>query len=107
MRLRYTPQAYHDLRSIKDYIANDLSSPAAALRITEEIMSRCTLLLEQPYLGASLAAKICRKTDLRYLVCGRRLLFYRLDGDVVSIVRILDGRSDYLLILFGDKNAGK
>jgi plasmid stabilization system protein ParE len=42
------------------------------------------------------------KTDYRYLVCGNYLIFYKIEGDAVSVYRVLNGSSsrDYLPILF-------
>ena len=44
-----------------------------------------------------------RDTDLRFLVCNNHLAFYRIDGNYISIIRILDGRTNYMKVLFSDK----
>lgn len=99
MRLRYTPQAQNDLRGIRAYLAKELQNPAAGRRATARITKSCGLLKEQPLLGLSLAEKIRKSTALRYLIQGSYLIFYRVDPDAVSIIRILDGRTDYLRFL--------
>jgi plasmid stabilization system protein ParE len=43
------------------------------------------------------------KTDYRYLVCGNYLIFYKIEGDAVSVYRVLNGSRDYLPILFTDE----
>ncbi len=44
------------------------------------------------------------QTDLRMLSCENWIAVYRIepDSDMVSIARIIDGRQDYMRILFGE-----
>ena len=48
-----------------------------------------------------LSEKIERETPLRFLISGSHLAFYRVDGAEIYVTRILDGRSNYLHVLFG------
>jgi len=53
-------------------------------------------------MGAALNSRFDVDSDLRFLVVSKQLIFYQIvDDDLISIVRILDGRRDYLPILFG------
>ncbi len=102
MKLRYTPEAIDDLREITGYIKNVLKSPSAAKRIGTTILDSCSILKSQPKAGYSVKAKVGLDTDLRVLVCEKYLIFYRIEKQAVSIARILDGRQDYLQLLFGE-----
>lgn len=102
MRLQYTPEARADLRAIQQYIGEELSNPAAAQRIITHILKNCALLKAQPHLGIRLEKKTGRESDLYYLIVGKQLVFYRFDADAVSVIRILDGRTNYLQVLFHD-----
>ncbi len=102
MNIRYTPEALRDLLEMKEYIAGTLQNPKAAARITKEILDSCGQLKRFPEMGMSLDARTGTQTGLRCLRCGKRIAFYRIDGETVSVARILDGRQDYLRILFGD-----
>ncbi len=104
MRIRYTPEAIRDLQEMRRYITQTLHNPAAANRIAKAILDACAALKQQPQMGTSLESKIGQSTDLRYLICEKRITFYRIDGEVLSIARIIDGRQDYLHILFGEDN---
>ena len=43
------------------------------------------------------------ETDLRFLIVARQLVFYRIVNDeLISVVRVLDGRQDYMALLFGN-----
>ncbi len=102
MILRYTPQARIDLHEIEDYIKNELSNPQAAGRIIERILKGCSNLKFNPHLGLDLASKIGQKTDLRYLILSNYIAIYRMENNVVSIIRIMDGRTDYLRYLLSE-----
>ncbi len=102
MTIRYTPEAMNDLRKTKDYIRKVLKNPKAAARISRAILDSCARLKEHPELGMSLEARTGIASDLRYLICEKHIALYRIDGNVVSVARILDGRQDYLRILFPD-----
>ena len=51
-------------------------------------------------MGTTLAEKVGRETDLRYLISGKHIVFYRVEDDAVSVIRILDGRTNYMRVLF-------
>ena len=100
MKLKYTPEAIADLQNTKAYILNVLRNPNAATRITKQILDMCGSLKEHPNLGMSLKAKTDIETDLKYFICENHLAFYCVDGDWVMVVRILDGRTDYMHMIF-------
>ena len=105
MKIKYTPAAMEDLQEMKTYIAKTLHNPKAANRITKSILDSCANLKSHPQLGMSLAAKTGQDTDLRYLVCEQHLALYRVEGELILIARILDGRTDYMRVLFRDDSA--
>lgn len=100
MKIKYTPAAIADIQELKDYISKTLHNPKAAQRITKCIMDHCSNLKAYPQLGMSLEAKIGAETDLRYLVCEQHIAMYRVEDDLILIARILDGRTDYMKVLF-------
>ena len=53
--------------------------------------------------GAALAEKFEITTDVRYFVVSKQLIFYHVDEEhsTIEILRVLDGRTDYLSVLFG------
>ena len=100
MKLRYTPEAISDLQSIKQYIKSTLRNPTAATRIAKMILDSCASLKSFPESGSSISALTGYETDLRMLVCENYLAFYRIDGDIVSVARIIHAKQDYMRILF-------
>lgn len=100
-KLRITPVAANDLAEIKAYISLELHNPQAAQRIVKSITNDLRHLQQNPCLGFSVSAKTGKETDLRALLSGNYFLFYRVENEAVQVARILDGRQDYLRVLFG------
>ena len=102
MILRYTPQARQDLREIESYIKNELANPSAARNIVQRLLKGCSILKSNPKMGLDLASKIGQKTELRYLILSNYIVIYKLEQKTISVIRILDGRTDYLRLLLAD-----
>ena len=101
MNLRFTPQARVDLLEIRRYISFDLHNETAAERITRAIFSASSKLKSFPQMGIALAEKINVQTDVRYIVSERYLIFYNIDENFISVLRVLDSRTNYLQTLLG------
>lgn len=52
-----------------------------------------------------LSEKIKRETPLLFLISGNHFVFYLVDGQAVNIVRILDGSTNFLKVLFSEDDA--
>lgn len=100
MTLVYSPQARADLRDIKTYIRDALSNPIAAENVTRKILKSCALLKDNPKLGAELSGKTGKDTDMRYLIIGQYIAFYKIDDKVVRVIRIKNARTNYMHIIF-------
>ena len=99
-KLRINPLAISDILLIKAYIAEDNLDAAKQMGIT--IYAQIEGLAEFPGIGISLRTKVNIKTDYRFLVCNSYLIFYKIEGEYVSIYRVLNGVQDYLAILFSE-----
>ena len=101
MKLRFTPRAMDDLKAIRRYIREEYRNPKAARRITDAIFTQCADLKQFPQSGTALSARFEVDTDIRYLVCEGYMIFYRIEGEFVSIGAVIHGKTDYLHLLFG------
>lgn len=99
--IRINPAAISDVQEIVVYIAED--NPGAATKMGNSIYSSIEKLADFPEIGGSLSSKINIKTDYRFLMCGVYLIFYKVEGEFVSVYRVLNGVRDYLSILFADE----
>lgn len=100
MKLRYSPEARNDISSLHSYIAKDLKNPIAAKNVVSRLLNSCSMLKDHPYIGADLSAMTGRDTDLRYIISGNHFVFYRVEETYISVTRILDGRTNYMQVLF-------
>lgn len=100
MRIVYRPAAIDDILSTAAYIEKELKNPAAAQRFKERILYSISLLKDNPNMGSLLSSKYdFINEDYQYIVVNKQLVFYQTDRDVIEIIRVLDGRTDYLSYL--------
>lgn len=102
MRLQYRPAAISDIRNSSDYIAEVLKNRSAANRLKVRILEGISLLKDNPYMGTPLSSKYDGvPDDIRFLVISKQMVFYKVVENRIEIIRVLDGRTDYLVHLFG------
>ncbi len=101
MKIVYKKTAIEDIQETERYISKELHNPQAAKKLTHRIVQTVSLLAENPYMGTMLSGKYEIDTDLRFLVVSKQLIFYRVrEESVVEVTRVMDGRQDYLALLF-------
>jgi len=100
--VKYSDAAIADLEQIGDYISDSLYNPQAALNTVRKIQNAIDMLENFPLIGAPLSSIADIDTDYRFLVSGNYLTFYRIEDEKVFIDRILYGKRDYMVLLFGD-----
>ena len=94
-----TDEAEADLEGIGDYIATE--NPQRSATFVRELVKRCYGLSDMPRRFPVMPHY--EHTNIRRLVHHDYLIFYRIDGDAISILRIINGSVDYLRILFPDE----
>lgn len=99
-KLIYTPKALDDLQGIKAYVARQFGE-GKAKACAREITSTAKQLVMFPEEGPCLEDLIEYPTDYHYLIVKPNYVFYRVEGDTVRIIRILNEKQDFLQILFG------
>ena len=92
--------ARNDLVHIRDYIQNELSNPATALRIMAQLKQAMESLQTMPERGKPLDAILAVHTQYRFLVCESYRIFYLYDAQQVEVVRVLHTLQDYMRALF-------
>ena len=102
MKIVYRPAAVQDIIETSDYIKNNLKNPQAAQKLKEQIARGISLLKDNPNLGALLADKfsLSENVKYRYIIINKQIVFYEVNDEIIEIVRVLDGRTDYLSKLF-------
>lgn len=88
-RITFTEESTQDLEEIYDYIAED--NIAAADRHRERLKQRWRGLADHPRIGTK---REDIKPDLRSVTEGNYVIFYRILGDDIEIVRVLHSSRD-------------
>ncbi len=96
--IRLTKRAINDIKQIYDYILEDSQQNADSVKA--DIMRSINYVGVFPLMGVSLAGKINTKTDYRYVITGKFLIFYKTKENVASIYRVLSSEMDYIKVLF-------
>ena len=99
-KLDYAPRAMDDLARMKDFITSRHGADGAQKSL-RRITTSARRLERFPEEGPSLAGLINISTDYRYLYVRPNYLFYRIEGNCVKIVRVLNEKQDIYNILFG------
>lgn len=91
MKLRINPLVAQDLKSIKDYIAED---NADTLETIQEIYRQFENIQQFPYIGADLSKRVSFKTDYKYVVWQDYVVLYKVGKEVVEIYRVVNRYRD-------------
>jgi toxin ParE1/3/4 len=89
MKIFVSDRADADLLHIITYLSE--RSPAAARSVAREINRRFENLSQFPFIGRERSALV---PGLRSLVVWPYVIFYLVEPDQISVVRVLDGRRD-------------
>ena len=89
-----------DIARVKEYITLQHGANVAKKGL-QRLTSSARRLEKFPEEGPGLDALILVPTDYRYLYIRPNYLFYRIEGNCVKVVRVLNEQQDFLQILFG------
>ncbi|MCR2048213.1 type II toxin-antitoxin system RelE/ParE family toxin [Acetatifactor muris] len=99
-KLIYAPKALDDIQGIKTYVSKQFGANKAKACI-RDITSTVRQLEIFPEEGLCVEDLIEYPTDYRYLVVKPNYVFYRIEDDIVRVIRIINEKQDFLQILFG------
>ncbi|MDA3925907.1 MAG: type II toxin-antitoxin system RelE/ParE family toxin [Kiritimatiellae bacterium] len=102
--IRFTPQSLTDMEEIRSYIADHLLNPQAAATQITQIFEKINILENFPQTGTQIQSEISSLQNYRFLIIKNYLVFYRTDENLVSIIRVLYARRDYLALLSIEEN---
>ncbi len=103
MKIELSPEALNDLEILKEYLVKK-SDLKHAREILQDIMADLKMLGEYPTSGSrDFFKRFDIETEYAYLVTHKNYAFYRLEENIVKIIRILDTRRDVIYTLFGIK----
>lgn len=92
MKLRINPLVAKDLKSIKDFIAEDNADKA--LETVQKIYRQFESIQQFPYIGADLSKRVSFKTDYKYVVWEDYVVLYKVSKEAVEIYRVVNRYQD-------------
>lgn len=92
MKLRINPLVAKNLKSIKDFIAED--NVDKVLETVQEIYCQFENIQQCPYIGADLSKRVSFKTDYKYVVWEDYVVLYKVGKDAVEIYRVVNRYQD-------------
>lgn len=95
-----TPRAHEDLADLKAYLLIEFSETSAQ-KVLGAIYDDIEKLAVFPELGVNILAKHGIVSNYLCLVSHKNCVFYRIEGEFIRVIRVLDERKDYLRVLFG------
>lgn len=101
--VKVSPQVADDLLEIKDYIENELQNPIAAQSTILKIIETYEDLANFPEIGIPVEKYVDFPTDYKFVLANNYSIFYRIEGKIVRVVRILYSRRDFVRILFEER----
>jgi toxin ParE1/3/4 len=95
MRVRLSAEARQDLVAIGDFIARN--NPRRAISFIKELTDKCAGLADMP--SSFPIVPRYEKKGIRRRAHGAYQIFYRVDGELVHVIRVLHGARDYEALL--------
>ena len=92
MKLRINPVVSEDLKTIKNFIAED--DDDKALETVREIYRQIENIQQFPYIGTDLFKRVSFKTDYKYVVWNDYVVLYKITKNVVEIYRVVNRYQD-------------
>ena len=92
LKLRINPLVTKDLKSIKDFIAEDNADKA--LETVRKIYRLFENIQQFPYIGADLSKRVSFKTDYKYVVWEDYVVLYKVVKEAVEIYRVINRYQD-------------
>ena len=94
-----TGAARTDLEEILDYLSDNLSNPAAALRFLEKLEKTFSVINAFPQSGKLLENPLVQRKDIRMTMAGKYVLYYCPD--------YADGKNVVLRIVYGTRERNR
>ena len=102
--VKIAPQAAADLLEIKNYIENQLQNSIAAHNTISKIIETYENLTACPNVGIPVDKYVSFPTDYKFVLANNYSIFYRIEDEVIRIVRILYSKRDFVRVLFGENS---
>lgn len=94
LKLRINPIVAKDLKSIRDYIAED--NEEYAVKTIREIYGKFENLQMFPGIGSDLSKRVSFRTNYKYTVWKDYVIIYKLNQEYIEIYRVISRYQDMM-----------
>ncbi len=105
-KIDISPLALSDLQIIRQGITMEFGGSVSNKAI-KKLMSSIRQLEFFPDSGLDVTSRFGIDCDYRCLITGKNYVFYRIEGESIHVIRVLDERQDFMNILFGIKTTSQ
>lgn len=99
LKLQIFPAAQADMEQIFEYIAFELKNPSAAVGQITDFQNALENVCAFPESCPCTGNEYVKERSLRKLIVNNYIVFYRVKGDEIQVVRVLYGMRDFASIL--------
>ncbi len=92
MKLQINPVVAEDLKTIKNFIAEDNADKA--FETVQELYKQFENIQQFPYIGVDLSKRVSFKTDYKYVVWNDYVVLYKVAKEAVEIYRVVNRYQD-------------
>lgn len=98
-RLRYSPQAQLDLEEVYDYFAEELGNPEKGAAVVAGILAAARKIPGRATRFPPVGPLPFTTDKYRFSQVGSYVVFFRAEGEIVFVDRVLNNRRDYASLL--------
>jgi toxin ParE1/3/4 len=95
MRYQFTTSAKEDLQSLQVYLRVNFGEEKSQAFI-QYLQEQIKTLLEYPELGIVPRYRSLRLQGFRFLIIEKNYVFYKVDQDILTIIRILHQKQSFI-----------
>lgn len=96
---QYSEEAKQDLIEIKKYIKYNLQEPNIANKLISKIKNAIEDIKNNPEVYAIIDNDFIKKLEIRKIIVDNYIVFYRIKNNTIEIVRVMNGRRNWIELL--------
>ncbi len=97
--IEYSMESKQDLIDIKRYIKYNLQEPNTAQKLITKIKKEIDNVKDNPEMYSIVDDDIIKRFEIRKLIVNNYIVFYRINGENIQIVRVMYGRRNWITLL--------
>lgn len=101
-KLRFTPEAIRDMEAVEEDVLAVSGRQDTADRYVDDFLDKIKAKKRFPQSGIPVIYNDELFTGFYFVHFKKYNAFYRIQGEFIEVIRILQAKSDYMAILFGE-----